>query len=293
MQPVSNNAVRVAALQCVLGDDATTNCRRIADLIEAAPAPKPQIICLPELLEGPYFCQTQNEADFRRAQPLADNPTVKFFQQLASQQQICLTVPFFERDGTHYYNSVAVVDADGTLVKNDRGSFVYRKSHIPQGPGYEEKFFFRPGNTGFTTWPTRQARLGIGICWDQWFPEAARVMTLRGAQLLLYPTAIGSEPTDATLDTQAEWQLAMRGHAVHNRIVVVAANRIGQEGDARFYGSSFIAGPRGQLLQSLGRDEAGLIATDVQLDALTSDRAVWGFFRDRRPDLYGELTELH
>ena len=190
----------------------------------------------------------------------------------------------FERDGPHYYNSLVMVDADGAPLG------VYRKSHIPDGPGYQEKYYFRPGDTGFRVWPTRHGRIGAGICWDQWFPEAARAMTLAGAEVLLYPTAIGSEPHDASLDTRDPWRRVMQGHAVANIIPVVAANRIGFEpgpgGGQSFYGSSFIADHRGDLVESLGRDEEGVLTHRFDLDFLHAHRAAWGFFRDRRTDLY-------
>ncbi|HZZ35646.1 MAG TPA: nitrilase-related carbon-nitrogen hydrolase, partial [Caulobacteraceae bacterium] len=197
----------------------------------------------------------------------------------------------FEREGPHYFNSLVMVDADSSLMG------LYRKSHIPDGPGYQEKYYFRPGDTGFRVWPTRFGRIGVGICWDQWYPEAARAMTLMGAEVLLYPTAIGSEPHDPSLDTALPWRRAMQGHAVSNVIPVVGSNRTGFEpwagypgGGQRFYGSSFIADHRGDLIAELGRDEEGVIGAAVDLDFLAAHRAAWGFFRDRRPDLYGSLT---
>jgi N-carbamoylputrescine amidase len=193
-------------------------------------------------------------------------------------------VSFFERAGQAYYNSVAVIDADGALLG------VYRKSHIPDGPGYEEKFYFRPGDTGFRVWKTRYATIGVGICWDQWFPESARAMMLLGAEVLFYPTAIGSEPHDPDLDTRDPWQRAMVGHAVSNVVPVVAANRIGDESGQIFYGSSFIADPRGDKRVELGRTDEGAIVATFDLDAIERARASWGFFRDRRPELYDVLT---
>src|ERR1035437_3843914 len=193
-------------------------------------------------------------------------------------------VSFFERAGHAYYNSLAMIDADGTVMG------IYRKSHIPDGPGYEEKFYFRPGDTGFKAWRTRPAALGVGICWDQWFPEAARAMLLAGADVLLYPTAIGSEPENPFLDTRDLWQRAMLGHAVSNVAPVVAANRVGNENGQVFYGSSFIANQRGEKLAELSRDEEGVAVATVDLAAVRRERASWGFFRDRRPDLYGVLT---
>ncbi len=290
MPTVVPRPIHLASIQCYLGDEAAQNIARLTLLIQDAAQRGAQLICLPELLEGPYFCQSQSEAQFARARALADNPTVAIFAALARRLQVVLTVPFFEKDGPRYYNSVTVVDADGTVLHNDRGSQVYRKSHIPQGPGYEEKFFFRPGHTGFTTWKTAYACVGVGICWDQWYPEAARSMMLRGADVLFYPTAIGAEPTAPGVDTQPEWQLAMQGHAVHNRVPVVAANRFGKEGTQQFYGSSFIANHRGEIIQVLSRDAPGIAQATVDLAEIEIDRAVWGFFRDRRPELYTELT---
>jgi N-carbamoylputrescine amidase len=205
-------------------------------------------------------------------------------QTLARDLGIVVPVSFFERAGQAHYNSIAVIDADGVVLG------VYRKSHIPDGPGYEEKFYFRPGDTGFRAWRTRHGTVGVGICWDQWFPESARAMVLLGAEVLLYPTAIGSEPHEPDLDTRDPWQRAMIGHAVSNVIPVVAANRIGDEQGQRFYGSSFIADHRGEKVAELGRDEAGVAVASFDLDALARWRASWGFFRDRRPELYDVLT---
>ena len=204
---------------------------------------------------------------------------------LAKELGVVIPVSFFERDGHAFYNSLAMVDADGALLG------VYRKSHIPDGPGYEEKFYFRPGNTGFKVWPTRFGKLGVGICWDQWYPECARAMMLMGAEILLYPTAIGTEPENPELDTKDLWQRAMIGHAVSNVVPVVAANRIGLEGDQTFYGHSFIANHRGDKVAELGRAESGLITADLDLDEIRRNRASFGFFRDRRPDLYGILAK--
>ena len=210
---------------------------------------------------------------------------------LASELGVAIPTSIFEREGPHYFNSLVMIDADGQALG------VYRKSHIPDGPGYQEKYYFRPGDTGFRVWDTRFGRLGVGICWDQWYPEAARIMTLMGAEALLYPTAIGSEPHDPSLDTALPWRRAMQGHAVSNVIPVVGANRTGLEpwenypgGGQRFYGSSFIANHRGDLVGDMGRDDHGYCAATFDLDFLETHRAAWGFFRDRRPDLYGTLT---
>jgi len=206
---------------------------------------------------------------------------------IAAELGAVIPVSIFERDGPHYYNSVVMLDVDG------RPLGVYRKSHIPDGPGYQEKYYFRPGDTGFRVWDTKVGRIGVGICWDQWYPEAARAMALMGAEVLLYPTAIGSEPHDASLDTRDPWRRVMQGHAVANVIPVAAANRIGFEpgpsGGQNFYGSSFIADHRGDLAASLERGEEGVLTAEFDLDFLQTHRAAWGFFRDRRTDLYGAL----
>jgi N-carbamoylputrescine amidase len=207
-------------------------------------------------------------------------------QPIAAELGVVIPVSIFEREGPRYYNSVVILDADGTALGT------YRKSHIPDGPGYQEKYYFRPGDTGFKVWNTRYAKIGVGICWDQWYPEAARAMALLGAEVLFYPTAIGSEPHDGTLDTRDPWRRAMQGHAVSNVIPVVAANRIGVEkglgDDQHFYGSSFIADHRGDLISDLSRTEEGIAYGTVDLTFLDRHRAAWGFFRDRRPNLYAE-----
>jgi N-carbamoylputrescine amidase len=216
---------------------------------------------------------------------------VKALAPLAGELGVVIPISIFEREGPHYFNSLVMADADGSLMG------VYRKSHIPDGPGYQEKYYFRPGDTGFKVWDTRHGRIGVGICWDQWYPECARAMALMGAQALLYPTAIGTEPHDPTLDTALPWRRAMQGHAVSNVIPVVGANRIGFEpwegypnGGQRFYGSSFISDHRGDLIGDMGHDEEGFTSATVDLDFLDTHRAAWGFFRDRRPDLYGALS---
>ncbi len=276
--------VRVAVVQAALGGDAETNLSRVEELIFACAERDASIVVLPELFETPYFCREEADHWFDLARPLDGHPTVRRFAELARQVKMVIPVSFFERDGQDYYNSVAVIDADGSVLG------CYRKSHIPDGPGYEEKYFFRPGNTGFRAWKTRFATIGIGICWDQWFPECARAMVLRGADLLLYPSTIGSEPHDPTLDTREPWRRVMIGHAVANSAPVAAANRTGAEGEQRFYGSSFIANHRGDIVAELGTDEEGVAVAAFDLDAVRRYRAAFGFFRDRRPDLYGVLV---
>ena len=281
--------VTVAALQTALTDDVPTNVARVTELVRAAAANGAQIILPSELFEGHYFCRTQLEADFARARPAEGHPTLRHFQRLAAELGVVIPVSFFELAGPERYNSVVVFDADG----KDLG--LYRKSHIPDGPGYQEKFFFKPGNTGFKTFATRFGTIGVAICWDQWFPEAARAMTLAGADVLFYPTAIGSEPEEPELDSRDSWQRVMIGHAIANAVGVVAANRIGTEGEGSsgitFYGSSFVADPRGDKVAELGRDEAGIAMATLDLAQIQRVRASMGFFRDRRPSLYRGLVE--
>jgi N-carbamoylputrescine amidase len=282
----------VAAIQAAFGLDLGANIARVAELVRDAAGRGAQVILPPELFQGPYFCVAQEERWFKEAHPWKEHPCVKALAPLAGELGVVLPISIFEREGPHYFNSLVMADADGSLLG------VYRKSHIPDGPGYMEKYYFRPGDTGFKVWDSRFGRLGVGICWDQWYPEAARAMALMGAEVLLYPTAIGSEPHDPTLDTAAPWRRAMQGHAVSNVIPVVGANRTGFEpwenypgGGQLFYGSSFIADHRGDLVQAFGREDEGALVAEFDLDFLATHRAAWGFFRDRRPDLYGALTQ--
>ena len=281
---MTNSTFTIAVLQCGLAGPKEKNVERVETLVREAAARGAQVVLPPELFETPYFPQTEDEHAFDFASPADGHPTLQAMSTLASELEVVIPVSFFERAGQSYYNSVAVIDADG------RSLGVYRKSHIPDGPGYEEKFYFRPGRTGFSAWNTRYGRFGIGICWDQWFPEAARAMALAGAEALLYPTAIGSEPEAPEDDTQAPWRRAMVGHAVANAMPVAAANRIGQERDLEFYGSSFVCDQRGDLQAELGRVEEGVAIASFDRGSLRRYRANWGFFRDRRPELYGRLT---
>jgi len=275
--------VTVAALQTALTDDVGTNVKRVTELVREAHGKGAQIILPSELFEGHYFCQTQKEDDFARARPAEGHPTIRHFQELAKQLGVVIPVSFFEAAGPEHYNSVAVIDADGSNLG------VYRKSHIPDGPGYQEKFFFKPGNTGFRAFATKHGTIGVAICWDQWFPEAARAMTLAGADVLFYPTAIGSEPEEPELDSRDSWQRVMIGHAVANAVGVVAANRIGTEAGMTFYGSSFVCDARGDKLAELGRSDSGVALGRLDLAQIRRVRASMGFFRDRRPELYGNL----
>lgn len=277
--------IGIAVIQFAPGAPGGDPLAEAGALVREAAGLGADVILLPELFTGPYFCRTQDEAHFDLAHPWPDHPAVIALAPLAGELGVVLPLSIFERDGPHYYNSMVMIDADGTPLG------IYRKSHIPDGPGYQEKFHFRPGGTGFRVWQTRKGRIGAAICWDQWFPETARAMALQGAELLLYPTAIGAEPQDPALDTAARWRRAMIGHAVSNCVPVAAANRIGDEGGQVFYGTSFIAGTDGEILAELGREETATASARLDLDALQRERAAWGFFRDRRPELYGRLTE--
>ena len=276
----SSKAVTIAVIQASLNADIATNVSKISDLVSKAAHQGAQVILPPELFESPYFCREERDRFFDWAQPVENHPTIVHFQKLAKELNVVIPVSFFERSGQVYYNSLAMVDADGSLLG------VYRKSHIPDGPGYEEKFYFRGGDTGFKVWDTAFGKIGVGICWDQWFPECARAMVLMGAEILLYPTAIGSEPEEPNLNTKDPWQRAMIGHAVSNVIPVAAANRIGLEGAQTFYGHSFIANQRGDKVAELNDTEEGVILANFDLDIVRLNRASFGFFRDRRPDLY-------
>jgi len=286
--------ITVAALQLALGSaDEGENIAAVSALVEEAAGKGAQIVLPPELFSGPYFCKVEDEALFALARPVAEHPSVTAMQALASKLGVTIPTSFFERDGHHYYNTLAVIGPDGGITGT------YRKSHIPDGPGYEEKYYFRPGNDGFKVWDVPTAagpvRIGIGICWDQWYPEAARVMALMGAELLFYPTAIGSEPYDAQLDTSRMWRRAMLGHAVSNCMPVIAANRIGAEtecgSDQRFYGHSFVTDEWGDYLGEFGAEESGVLVATIDLDRAARHRAGMGFFRDRRPQLYTRIAQ--
>ena len=277
--------ITVAALQLPLPGPAQRNIDAVTALVEEAAERGAQVILPPELFEGPYFCQVEDEALFASARPTAEHPSVIAMQRLAAKLKVAIPTSFFERDGPHYYNTLAMIGADGGIMGT------YRKSHIPDGPGYEEKYYFRPGNSGFKVWDVFGARIGVGVCWDQWYPECARAMALMGAELLFYPTAIGSEPYDADLDTSRMWRRAMQGHAVSNCMPVIAANRIGTEGGANFYGHSFLSDEWGDLTQEFGAAETGILIETIDIDRAAKHRAGMGFFRDRRPQLYGRLVD--
>ena len=275
--------VRVAAVQTSLSLDAQANIKKLDVHVRQAAKDGAQIVLLSELFESHYFCKEEKDELFGLAHEFEGHPTIAHYRELARELKIVLPISFFERANHAHYNSVAVIDADGTVLG------VYRKSHIPDGPGYEEKFYFRPGDTGFKVWDTRYAKIGVGICWDQWYPECARAMALQGAELLFYPPAIGSEPANPSLETKDPWQRSMQGHAIANVIPVIAANRTGTEGEQHFYGHSFITNQMGKIIAEIPDNEEGVIAETFDLNLVTKNRASWGFFRDRRPELYGIL----
>ena len=279
-----NDYATIGVIQAAFTSNVEANVKRMTELAQEAASRGANVVLLPELFEGLYFCREENHAFFESARPLAGHPTIEHFRSVAADLGMVIPVSFFEKAGQAYFNSVAIIDADGTVLG------VYRKSHIPDGPGYEEKFYFHPGNTGFKVWSTRHGIVGVGICWDQWFPECARAMVLMGADMLLYPSAIGSEPDDPEIDTKDPWQRVMIGHAVANVVPVAAANRVGSEGAQEFYGHSFIANHRGDIVAGSGRTDEGVLVASFDLAAVRRERAAFGFFRDRRPELYGVLT---
>lgn len=282
--------VTVAATQMSCSHNVEENIAKAEALVREAAGRGANIILLQELFETPYFCQKEKPEYYGYATELENNRAVRHFRRVAEELQVVLPISFYEKKNNALYNSVAVIDADGSVLGR------YRKSHIPDGPGYEEKFYFNPGDTGFRVWNTRYGKIGVGICWDQWFPEAARCMVLMGAELLLYPTAIGSEPYDETIDSKDHWQMCMLGHAAANLVPVVASNRVGREADEdseiTFYGSSFIAGPFGNKVAEAGRTEETVLVAEFDLDQLERHRIEWGVFRDRRPDLYKMIATL-
>lgn len=283
--------VTIAATQMSCSWDIEDNLAKAERLVRQAAAQGANIVLIQELFATPYFCQDQIADFFDLARPLAGNPIIERFAKLAAELNVVLPVSYFEQSGKVYFNSIAIVDADGAVLGN------YRKSHIPDGPGFMEKFYFSPGDTGFKVWKTRFGTIGVGICWDQWFPEAARAMALLGAEILLYPTAIGSEPQDPDLDSSGHWQRVMQGHAGANVMPLVASNRIGTEPgkhgtEITFYGSSFIADPTGAKLAEADRTSEAVLVATFDLDAIEKQRRSWGVFRDRRPELYGSLMSL-
>jgi N-carbamoylputrescine amidase len=282
--------VTFAAMQMACVEDSKINIELAEAQVREAAGRGAQVILLQELFETPYFCKDLNSDYLEFAHDGTNNELIQKFQALARELSVVLPISFFERANNAYFNSIGIIDADGELL----GS--YRKSHIPDSPGYQEKFYFSPGDTGFRAWQTKYAKIGVAICWDQWFPEAARCMALQGAEVLLYPTAIGSEPGYPNIDSCGHWQRAMQGHSASNCMPVVASNRIGLEQgsscDVTFYGGSFITDHTGAKLAESDRKSQDIITTEFDLDLMRRERAAWGLFRDRRPDLYGELLSL-
>lgn len=278
--------VKVAATQMSCSWNREEVLDKAEKLVRKAAAEGANIILLQELFETPYFCQKQKFEYFDLAKPLSENAAVKRFTEVAKELQVVLPISFYEKAGNTAFNTIAIIDADGTILGT------YRKTHIPDGLPYAEKFYFTPGDTGFKVWKTKYADIGVGICWDQWFPEAARSMALLGAELLFYPTAIGSEPT-LNIDSKPHWQHAMQGHAAANIMPVIASNRIGTETDDEssmtFYGSSFIADQTGTIVEEADRETEAVLVHEFDLDAVAQMRREWGVFRDRRPEMYGTL----
>ena len=282
--------VTVAATQMACSNETDKNVSNAEKLVRQAASEGAQIILIQELFESQYFCMDQKEELFELSKPFENHPTIKKFSELAKELKVVLPVSFFEKANRAHYNSVAIVDADGNVLGK------YRKSHIPDGPGYQEKFYFNPGDTGFKVWDTKYAKIGVGICWDQWFPEAARSMVLSGAELLLYPTAIGGEPEDDGFDSSDMWQRAMIGHSASNQIPVIASNRIGTEKgidiENYFYGRSFVTNHVGDKIAEGSRDKEEVLIGKINLSEAETLRNVWGVFRDRRPELYKGLLNL-
>ncbi len=283
--------VKIAITQMASHNDWKKNCDKAEKLVREAAAKGAKLILLQELFDGDYFCIEQHAKFLKQAIELDKHPTLKRFAALAKELNVVLPICVFELAGQAHYNTTVIVDADGSQLG------VYRKSHIPDGRGYQEKFYFSPGDTGFKVWQTAVGTIGLGICWDQWFPECARIMALMGAEILLYPTAIGSEPSNPSYDSSTHWQNTMRGHAAANIMPLMASNRIGKETAPEgrsdtFYGRSFIADYQGEKVQEMNRTEEGIRVAEFDLDAIGELRRSWGVFRDRRPELYGALMTL-
>ena len=282
--------VTLAATQMTCSKNNTENIDRAESIIRKAAEMGAQIILIQELFESTYFCMDQKDELFQLSKPFENHPTIERMAKLASELNVVLPISFFEKANRAHYNAIAVINANGEILGK------YRKSHIPDGPGYQEKFYFNPGDTGFKVWDTAYAKIGIGICWDQWFPEVARIMALKGAEVLLYPTAIGGEPEDDGFDSSEMWQRAMIGHSAANQIPVVASNRIGteqgQDISNYFYGRSFITNHVGDKIAEASRDKEEILIGKVNLDEAENLRNVWGVFRDRRTDLYSDLLKL-
>jgi len=281
----------MAAIQMACTPDRARNIAAADTLVRAAASGGARLILLPELFETPYFCKDMDPAHLALASRPEDNPAIAHMRGLAAELGVVLPVSFFEQADNICFNSLAMIDADGSVLG------IYRKSHIPDGPGYSEKYYFTPGDTGFCVWETQVGRVGAAICWDQWFPEAARIMALNGAEVICYPTAIGSEPHDPTIDSRDHWRRVMQGHAAANMVPVIAANRTGHERGAscaiNFYGSSFITDNFGAMTAEAGRDDSGFLISAIDLTACKRQRREWGLYRDRRPSLYSDLLSLN
>jgi N-carbamoylputrescine amidase len=280
--------LKVAAIQMRMSEERAVNRDRAEALVREAAANGAQIVLLPELFEGLYFCKDMDKKYFAWACEREGNPLISHFAALAKELGVVLPLSYFERDGERYFNSLVMIDADGAVLEN------YRKTHIPSGPGYEEKFYFEPGDTGFRVWQTRFGKIGVGICWDQWFPETARALALMGAELIFYPTAIGSEP-EIHVDSKAHWQRVQQGHAAANTVPVIAANRTGVEAGESctltFYGSSFATDYTGEKIAEADRESEGVIYAEYDLPSIAAQRDYWALFPDRRPEMYGKICQ--
>ena len=280
--------IKVAAVQMAMGSNKEVNTRRAEEMVRQAVAEGAQIILLPELFEGLYFCKDKDAQYFYWANEQEGHPLIKRFQTLAKELEVVLPLSYFEKSDDRYFNALVVIDADGTVLDN------YRKTHIPDGPGYEEKFYFEPGDSGFKVWQTRYAKIGVGICWDQWFPECARALALMGAELVFYPTAIGSEP-EIDVDSKEHWQRVQQGHAAANTVPVIAANRTGVEEGVSctltFYGSSFLSNYTGAIIAEASRDKEEIIYASYDLEADAAQREYWALLKDRRAEMYDEVCK--
>ena len=289
------SSVKIAAIQMSCESNPDANIAHAEKLVRKAASEGSRIILLPELFERPYFCQERRYEYYEYATRTDENPAVQRFKNIARELNIVLPISFYEKDGTRLFNSIAMIDADGSIMG------VYRKTHIPDDHYYQEKFYFTPGNTGFKVWNTRYGNVGVGICWDQWFPETARCMALKGADILLYPTAIGSEPI-LDVDSAPHWQRTMQGHSAANIIPVAAANRFGlekvtpcrengnQSSELLFYGKSFITDETGAILTEAERSGDVILSAEFDFDKIREERLSWGLFRDRRPECYRDIT---
>ena len=277
--------IKVGIIQCSMEVEQEKNVDRIIHFLHESKKKQAQLVVIPELFLSHYFCKKQEDSKFLLAYELDKHPYLPLVQEICAKLSLVVPFSFYEKSGPNYFNSVAMIDADGQVLGT------YRKSHIPDGPGYQEKYYFRPGNSGFKVFTTKYAKVGVGICWDQWFPEAARIMTLAGAEILCYPTAIGSEPNNPSLNTKKPWQRVMQGHAASNMIPIVASNRVGNEDGQTFYGSSFICDSMGEMICEMDEKEESVKVVDVDLVKSAHNRSSFGFFRDRRVDLYQKILE--